>query len=107
MTMANLLSPAPLQDDPFEWNEETKKWQWTPNWEKWISNINTVVSQYAVSGRSTVAATLYNAISLLQVPSHSTTQINSIVNPDDGLIVYDKTTNQFKGRKAGVWTVII
>lgn len=107
MTMANLVSPVPLQDPPLIWNEGNKQWEWHPNWSKWLSNMSTVMNDYMVSARSTLPSTLYNSISLLQVQPYSTSQLNSIINLQPGLLAYDKTTNQFKGSKPGVWQVII
>lgn len=105
MTMAPLMSPAPFQDPPFIWNEGDKQFQWHPNWEKWISNLSTVVNSFLVSGRSTLPATLYSSIALLQIQPYSTSQINSIVNPENGLITYDKTIHAYKRRKPGVWEI--
>jgi hypothetical protein len=107
MTMASLLSQPPLQDEPLQMNKTTNTWDWTPNYVNWFSEVYNVMADYLVSGRSTLPATLDGAISLLAVPQYPTTQINSIVNPDNGLLVYDTTTDQLKVRKPSGWVVIV
>lgn len=107
MTMASLISPPPLQESPLAWNDVSKKWMWSPGMQKWLSDFANIVGEYLVGGRSTLTPTLFSTLNLLQVPRLPTSQINSIVNPDDGLLVYDTDTDELKLRKAGAWVVII
>lgn len=93
------ISDAPIYDPFFEEDGNTI----TNSWKNWLNSISQgtgylIVHDFLINGG--VRAT---EVALLQVPSMTTAQRNSLDNARDGTIIYNTTTLRTNFRENGAW----
>lgn len=103
--MSNGIVPTPYISDPpiydpfFEPNTNTI----TVSWKNWLNSISQSIGYVIIHDFLITGGVRSGEVALLQVPSMTTAQRNSLDNARDGTIIYNTTTLRTNFRENGAW----
>lgn len=102
MTTSSQLTLPPIHD-PLLIKNENEQLIVSPIWAKWFDQLYNILSQTLIAGKSTIND---RYIPVFKLPSMTTITRDSIINPIDGIMIYNTTTSQGEIRAGGVWNAI-
>jgi len=96
------LPEAPIYDDLLESGKLTDPWR---NWFNSITRVTGYAITHARFSNSSIApdVTKGNETAIIEVTRFTETQRDELVNPRDGAIIYNLTTDRFNFREGGAW----